>query len=67
MLFVKIRIGVELLAWDIGTLSAVNKALILTAYCYWTLSIEGMSVCFDTSSAPTVLFVAAARAVESAS
>ena len=67
MLLVKIRVSIELLAWDIGTLPTVDKALILTAYRYGTFSVKRVSLCFDASFASAAFLVAASGAVETAS
>lgn len=54
------------LAGDIGTFSAVNNALVLTAYRYRTFSVERVAVCFNAASAAAAFLVFAAGAVQSA-
>lgn len=54
------------LAGDIGTFSAVNNPLVLTAYCNGTFSVERVAVCFNAASAAAAFLVFAACTVQSA-
>lgn len=54
------------LAGHIGTFSAVNNALVLTAYRYRTFFVERVAVCFNAASAAAAFLVFAAGAVQSA-
>lgn len=53
-------------AGNVGTLSAMRYALVKTAYCYGTLSVKGVSACFNASAAAVRLLIFASGAMKSA-